>query len=370
MTKRRGRGEGSIYQRQQDGRWVGTIDLGYAAGRRVRRSYYGVTRKEVQEKLAHASRSVDLGLRIDRERMSLAAFLTSWLDGIVVRPSTARRYEQIVRVHLIPHLGRIRVASLTPQDVEAMLRAVQQGRSARTAAHVRAVLRTALTVAVRDGLALRNAASQAKAPRIEYRQVESMSPEQVATFLRTIEGDRLEALYVLALATGMRRGELLGLRWSDLDWTEGVIRVTAALQKVDGEYQRVEPKTARSRRTVTLPAVAVDALRRHRVREEERTVQPIDGYVFTTRSGIPFDGTNVTRWFQGHLVAAGLPRVPFHALRHTAASLLLARGVHPRVVMEILGHSQISLTLNTYSHVIPALQREAADQLNEALTAS
>lgn len=146
------------------------------------------------------------------------------------------------------------------------------------------------------------------------------------------------------------------------------MRVSHALQRIDGEYRLVEPKSNRSRRTVSLTAVAVEALRKHREASRRRDVVPLQDYVFTRRSGAPLDGPKVTKWFQAHLAAAGLPRIPFHALRHTAASLLLAQGVHARVVMEILGHSQISLTMNTYSHVIPSLERDAANRMNAILS--
>jgi integrase len=362
--KRRGHGEGSLYQRA-DGRWAAQIDLGWHDGRRVRKTLYATTRREVVEKLTAARRAMDAGLRPTGDRLTVGAYLTEWLEAVEVRPSTLRRYRQIVGSHLVPHLGRVPLAKLSPPDVERMLRAVGERRAARTAHHVRAVLRTALARAVRHGLVARNAAALAEPPHVEHREVQSLDPVQVRRLLEAVRGDRDEALYLTAIATGLRQGELLGLRWTDVDLIGGTVTVRHALQRVDGSLQLVETKTARSRRTVPLPAVALDALRAHRNAQDG----PMGSlYVFSTAKGTPLDGTNVTKRLQAILAEAGLPRVTFHALRHTAASLLLAQGVHPRVVMEQLGHSQISLTMNTYSHVIPALERDAADRMNALLT--
>jgi integrase len=211
----------------------------------------------------------------------------------------------------------------------------------------------------------RNPAALAKPPHVEHREVEAWDAGQVRTFLEAIRGHRLEALFTVAVVTGLRQGELLGLRWSDVDLAAGTLTVRQALQRVDGTLQAVETKTARSRRTVPLPVLALDALRAHRTRQDGPVASL---YVFTTPSGAPLYGTAVYRDFVAVSAAAGLPRIRFHSLRHTAASLLLAQGIHPRVVMELLGHSTIALTMNTYSHVIPALEREAADRMNAILT--
>lgn len=209
--------------------------------------------------------------------------------------------------------------------------------------------------------------------RVPRYELTPLDPAQARRLLDVIRGDRLEALYTVALAVGLRQGEALGLRWEDVDLDAGMMNVRHALQRVDGRLVLVEPKSHTSRRTIALPAGTVAALREHRRRQlEERVLagrrwQDQD-LTFTTTIGTPLDGTAVTKRFQRLLAYAGLPRQRFHDLRHACASLLLAQGVHPRVVMEVLGHSQISLTMNTYSHVIPALQREAADRM-EALLA-
>lgn len=358
--KRRGHGEGTLFQRA-DGTWRGMIDLGWQGGKRIRRSVSGATRREVVDKLKAARRALDAGLQPTSDRLTLAAYLEDWLDATrdTVRPSTGTRYASMVRTHIVPSVGRIPLTKLAAGDVERMLR--DMDGSPRTRHHARAILRTGLARAVRHGLILRNAAALATPPRVEHREVEAWDASQVRRFLATIRGHRLEGLFTIAIVTGLRQGELLGLRWSDVDMSAGTLTVRHALQRVDGRLQLVETKTARSRRTVPLPELALRAL---------RTAQdgPMVGtHLFTTPSGGPLYGTAVYREFLAATAAAGLPRIRFHSLRHTAASLLLAQGTHPRVVMEMLGHSTIALTMNTYSHVIPALERDAADRMNAIL---
>lgn len=369
--KRRGHGEGSIYRRADNGLWVGSLNLGWREGKRVRRAFYGKTRREVQDMLDAARQSVQTGIEPTGKRLTVESYLHDWLEASrsSVRYSTWRRYEQIVRCQLIPHLGHHPLSKLTAGHVEAMMRAVAgEGRSIRTSLHCRAVLRSALSRAARHGLIVRNAAALADPPHAPQQDVQSLNPDEVRSLLASVEDDPFGPLYVLSIASGLRQGELLGLRWSDMDLESRTVSVRRALQRVNGQLIAVEPKTARSRRDVSLPTVALDALRLHRRRQLAAPVQSAMGYIFTDEAGRPLHGPAVTRRFQARLKDAGLPRVPFHALRHTAASLLLARGVHPRVVMEMLGHSTIALTMNTYSHVIPALQREAADQMDAMLT--
>lgn len=372
---RRGQHEGNVYRRA-DGRWEARLQLGYADGRRVRRSFYSKTRAEVIQRLSQAQRQLHDGYAPRDERLTVERYLTEWLAESVkprVRPSTYRSYEMLVRQHLVPDLGRQPLAKLTAAQVQALLnRKLAAGLSPRSVHHVRAVLRRALNQAVRWGLVARNVATLVDAPLVPRFEVAAMSPEQAKAFLSAVSGDRLEALYTAALATGLRQGELLGLRWADVDLDHGELNVRHALQRIDGTLQLVQPKTNLSRRRVALAAIAVGALRRRRTQQlQERlfagSLWQESDFVFTTVAGAPLDGVNVTHHLQDVLHRAHLPRMRFHDLRHACATLLLAQGVHPRVVMETLGHSQISLTMNTYSHVIPALQRDAADRIDDAL---
>ena len=373
---RRGANEGTIRQRK-DGRWEARVIVTESSGRRVRRSLLGRTRAIVAAKLAEAQRAESIGLPAASARMTTADYLASWLEAIEprIRPRTYESYELIVRVHLAPGLGHHPLPRLSPPAVQAFLNArTRDGCSPRTVAYIRAVLRQALGQAERWGLVSRNVARLAEPPRVPRREVRPLDPAQARAFLAAIRGDRHEALYLVALGVGLRQGELLGLSWPDVDLDAGTLRVRQALQRIKGGLILVEPKSATSHRTVALPAVVAEALRAHRIRQlEERLASggrwPDDprDLVFLSTVGTPLDGVAVTRRFQALLADAGLPRQRFHDLRHACASLLLAQGVAPRVVMETLGHSQISLTMNTYSHVVPQLGRAAAERMDEAL---
>ena len=235
------------------------------------------------------------------------------------------------------------------------------------------MLRTALEEAVRWGLIGRNVAKLVKPPRPKRSDIQPLDPEQVRRLLETIRGHRLEALFTVALAVGLREGEALGLRWQDVNLDAGRISVRIALQRISGKLQFEEVKSATSRRHITLPALAVEALRVHYLQQQQEQELlgeswPNTGLVFTSMRGTPLEPRNVVRLFQRMFQKAGLPHKRFYDLRHTCATLLLVQGVHPRVVMEILGHSQISLTMNTYSHVSPTLQREAASRMDDVLS--
>ena len=372
---RRGNNEGSIYKRT-DGRWAAAINLGWQAGRRKRKTFYGETRRVVQEQLSAALRAQQQGLPMVSERQTVELFLDRWLSDSVeprLKPRTYQSYAEIVRLHLSPSLGRIRLAKLTPQQVQRLINEkLSDGLSPRRVQYIHAVLRCALGQAEKWGLVPRNVAKLADAPHVPRFEIRPLTSEQAQEFLAAVKGDRLEAVYAVALAVGLRKGEALGLRWDDIDLETGTIAVRHSLQRIDKKLQLVEPKSARSRRTLALPSVLQTALRAHRARQLEERLRAGStwqetGFVFTTPIGMPLDGANVSRAFHRALEAAGLPRQRFHDLRHAAASLMLAQGVPARVVMEALGHSQISLTMNLYSHVVPALLQDAADKMDAAL---
>lgn len=376
MASKRGAGEGSIFRRKEDGLWVGSVDLGRRDGQRRRRAVYGRTRREVQDKVATLLRAHQLGTVPSTGTGTVAQFLTTWLENSArprLRPSTYRSYSDLITLHLIPGIGHVRLDRLAPTQVQAMLNAkVAGGLSPRRVEFMRAVLRTALNQAIKWEMLTRNAAALADSPRVTRRPVQVLSPEEAQRLLEAARGDRFEALYAVALSLGLRQGETLGLRWQDVDMKDQRLTVVYALQRVDGKLRLVEPKTARSRRSIKLPQVIAELLVEHRKRQvEDRLLaggrwQQSD-LVFTTTIGTPLDGAMVTHRFPQLLASAGLPRIRFHDLRHSCASLLLAQGVSPRVVMETLGHSQISLTMNTYTHVMPAAQAEAANAMDRIL---
>lgn len=270
-------------------------------------------------------------------------------------------------------LGRIPLERLTPQHVQALFnQKLREGLKPKTVRYLRGTLRTALNDAVRWGLISRNAAALVEGPRVERFKILPFTPDEARRLLHAIKGDRLEALYSVALTMGLRQGEALGLSWADVDLDMGYVRIARQLQRIHGSPQLVEPKTERSRRTLAMPHMISNALKEHRSRQDrersaanERWVE--SGLVFTTPIGTPLDGTAVTKGFHQILDKAGLPQRRFHDLRHSCATLLLVQGVSPRVVMDLLGHSQIGLTMNTYSHVIPDLRRDAAQRMEELL---
>jgi integrase len=335
----------------------------------------GKTRREVQEKLTAALRAHHQGLPIDQdERETVGKFLDRWLDDIAssIRASTLKSYRDIVRVHLQPELGHVRLTKLTPAQVQTMLTSkTASGLSPRRVQYIRAVLRSALAQALDWSLVARNAAELTRAPKVVYDEVKPLSVEQARALLAAVRDDRLEALYVLALSTGMRQGELLGLRWEDVDLEQRTLRVSMTLHRVNGEYQLQEPKTQRSRRAIVLPRVAADALGRHQGRQNEERALTGDwertDLVFTTDRGAPLHGSSITHRFQDLLERAGLPRQRFHDLRHGCATLLLAQGVQGRSIMGALGHSQIGLTMNTYGHLTPSMEADTAARMDAIL---
>jgi integrase len=373
--RKRGQGEGSIYKRK-DGLWAGAVNLGYQSGKLKRKVYYGKTREEVQIRLVAALRDVQKGIPIPTERQTLAEFLQSWLTEVVkpsVRPKTLKTYDYIVKLHIEPELGKKVLTKLSPQDVQRFMNEkLKSGLSARTVRHINDTLRCALNVALRWGLVSRNVATLVGPPRIQRKEVRSFTPNEARIFLKTIKGDRLEALFSVALSLGLRQGEALGLRWQDVDFEARTLRVSYAIQRIEGKLQMVEPKTERSRRILPLPETVLSALRTHRSRQLEERFSlgshwQETGLVFTSTIGTPLEPRNVVRKFHALLKKAELPHYRFHDLRHACASLLLAQGVPARTVMEILGHSQISLTMNTYAHVMPVMKQDAMDLMESIL---
>lgn len=280
----------------------------------------------------------------------------------------------MIRLHVVPALGSKRLERLTAADVRVLLNGKRDaGLAANTIRHIHALLRVAPTQAVREDLAPRNVASLVQVPMPPAADVRPLDVEEARRLLDAARGDRLYALWEVALGIGLRRGEALGLHWQDVDLEAGALRVEQTLQRTGGRLVLAPPKTARSRRTVPLPPVCVAALRAHRVAQarEQLAVGPAwqdSGLVFTTGLGTAIEPRNVNRSFAALCRRAGLRPIRLHDLRHTCATLLLAHGVSARVVMETLGHSQIAITMNTYTHVLPVLQREAADRMDALLS--
>jgi integrase len=371
MSKRRGRGEGSIYQRA-DGIWCATATTGYTqTGGRRRTTIYGKTKASVQEKLMRMQSAHLDGVVVEPKRMNIATYLDHWLEvgaKPTVREKTFVRYEGIVRMYIKPYIGGTPLSQLQPSQVQALYtRLEQDGVSASTRGHTHAVLRRALAQALKWDYVVRNVCDAVTKPRIARKAVHALSVSEVARFLLAAVADRYYALWVLAIVTGMRLGELLGLDWRDVDLKEGAITVRHTLIEVSNKRVLGETKTSKGRRRIELPAMAVTALREHRERMFAEGHANL--WVFCDLKGGTIRQANIrTRNFRRILVAANLPHMPIHDLRHTSATLLLGQGVHPKIVQERLGHSQISMTLDTYSHVLPSMQKAAAATLDELLT--
>ena len=371
-NRRRGPGEGSIYQRR-DGRWTAAISIGNGK----RKSFYGKSRQEVATKLTKALHTQQNGLKLPNERVTVASFMLQWLECAVrgfVRPATYTSYEGIVRLHILPEIGHLALARLSTEDIQKLLGKKQKaGLSNKRLHHILSVLKQALNTAVAWEKVPRNVAQQATAPPLKKQQIVPLTPEEARHFLAACEDDRLGALFTVALAMGLRRGEILGLQWDDVDFKSRTLSVRHALQRVEGQLQLVPPKSTRSIRTIPIPDIAMHALKRHQTRQEEEARAAGhkwtgSGFVFTTSIGTPLDGDNVTKRFKRLLREAGIRDQRFHDLRHCCGTLLVAQGVHPRVVMEILGHSQISVTMNTYASVNHDLQQNAMAKLNNVLS--
>jgi integrase len=370
LGRKRGNNEGSIFP--YHGRWAAAISL--SGGRR--KYLYGRTREEVRRLLADALSAREHGTLADTRGLTLGSFLDIWLSEVAkpsVRHWTYKGYEVHVRLHLKPALGRLPLDRVEPTHVQSLLNAkLKSGLSPKSVRYILGTLRTALNQANRWGYISRNPAALVDGPRVERYEIQPLSLDEARTFLAAIKGDRLQALYSVALTMGLRQGEALGLRWQDVDLSAGTLRVSKQLQRIDGEFKLVEPKTSRSRRTLALPATAIYELKDHCLKQRDERMAAGARWsdmdlVFTRPDGGPLDGTVVTHQFHRLLDKAGLPQRRFHDLRHSCATLLLAQGVSPRVVMEILGHSQIALTMNTYTHVLPELKRDAARRMDEAI---
>jgi integrase len=382
----RGHNEGSIFKRT-DGRWVAMLSL--PSGKR--QSFYGKTRQEVQRRLAAAQRDLEAGIPVITDRQTVGQYLTSWLEAIkpTIEFGTWRRHREFVELHVAPKVGHTLVRELSPQQVQRLYAdCLATGLSGSTVHHLHATLHKALKDAERLGIVARNVCKLVNPPRMDESEIQPLSRDDVGILLDIASGERLEALYVVALATGMRQSELLGLRWSDVDLDArpvdprpedvrpgGLIRVRTQLKRLEGQWVLREPKTRRSRRQIAVPDPVVDALRRHHVRQLEERLRLGAAWqdrdlVFCTQTGGPLFARNLYRSFKALLRKGALPDIRFHDLRHTCATLLLSAWVNPKVVSEMLGHATVAITLDIYSHVLPDMQQDAAVAMGQLLYGS
>jgi integrase len=334
-----------------------------------RRTVYAKTERECAKKLRDAMRAASQGVVNSKVRDTVAGYMTSWLEGckLSLRPQTWSTYERYIRLHINPNIGSARLSGLQAHHLRSLYgKLIDQGLSPTTARHCHGVIHKALAQAAREGLVARNVADLVDPPTRARREMTVLDAAQTRRLLDAAAGDRLEALYVLAVTTGMRRGELLALRWQDVDLQRGSLAVTGSLHRTPTGLEVGSPKTAKSRRRIELSALALASLSRHRASQE---AVPLPGaFVFTNRAGRPVEPSNLLhRDFPAVLAKAGVPHIRFHDLRHTAATLLMSQGEHPKVVSDLLGHSNIGITLDLYSHVSEAMHRQAAKTMDDLL---
>lgn len=375
---RRANGEGSIYP-FRDG-WRGAAVYTDDQGRRRRRVFSARLKDDVRRRMAAFQADADRGMT-PPESMTVGAFLLRWLEASRqrIRPSTWRGYETNVRVYLIPAFGKVELAKLTPSQVERMTADLEaSGRAPRTAAMARTILRRALADAQRDGLAHRNVAALARPPHVPGRALEAgrdyLTAEQLRQLISVAALHPLGPLVTLAASTGLRQGEILGLSWPDVDRDAGRLTVRRSLARVHGGgFALAETKTRRSRRTIDLPKAARAALERQSgLQETARDAagtawQDVDELVFTDAVGRALRGSDVNHGFHRLLDAAGLPSIPFHGLRHSCATAMLAAGIPLKTVSDHLGHSTIVVTADRYAGLTPELRRDAAAAMDRAL---
>ncbi len=396
----RANGDGTVYQRK-DGRWeaAGYVLAPGNTRRRVR--VYGTTRTEALAKLTAKIHASNRGIPVPTIQGTLGAYLAYWLDTVAVhrlRPHTLTRYRAVTRLYIQPGLGTKKLARLTAKDVRTFLdglrtqcRCCARGLDARrlrccatgkcctkrlsplTLAYIHSILKSVLEHAVREEEIPRNVARNVRMGTPHPKRTEPFTTAEARRFLDATSSHRLHALFELALHTGLRKGELLGLRWEDLDLDDGTAAIRRTLQRLTGHGLTPLPvKTRTSERRIALPARCAQSLKLHRDRQEAERLAAGDnwsetGYVFTTATGNPIEQTNLTRAFQALLRQTGLRRIRFHDLRHTTATLLLEQGVELVVIKELLGHAHIGVTATVYAHVRLRLQREAMTTLGNAL---
>lgn len=370
-NKIRGWNEGTIHQRP-NGSWRAQVT---SQGQRIGKTCK--TKTAAQMWLRQMQLKLDQGFDVEASKITVADYLPQWLDTNkpAIQSTTAYHYKIIIDKHIVPYIGTIPLGELRLARIESLYtELLESGLGIRTVRITHSVLHAALEKAVRQHLILRNPAHGAAQPRYRHAEMCVLDETQVTQFLITANESPYSALYHLAVQTGMRQGELFGLKWSDLQWNRGVLHVQRQVKRPPGKgWQFSEPKTKAGRRTIQLGERVLQALREHRERQSKaKRLMGIawqeNGLMFTNSVGNPGDGSNIRKDFYSVLEAAGLPKIRFHDLRHTAATLMLNHSVSPIVVSKMLGHSKPSVTMDIYGHLLYGMQAEAAKLMDELVS--
>jgi integrase len=375
--RRRRNGEGTVYGPRKDGRYVGAFYAPTSTGTYKRVYVYGKTWEQARDRLIEEQAKTGRGIPVPAESWKLGPYLDNWLESVIKatrRPATYALYEMIARLYLKPGLGSYRLRHLSVSHVQRFLNAqLAGGQSLRNVHMMRQVLSAALTRASREDLISRNVARLAELPTWEPAEVRSWTADEALAFLRASRADPLYPAFILLLVYGMRRGEVLGLRWADVDLDAGVIRVRQQLQRVSGSLQSGPVKTRAGNRDLPIVELARVALiaRRQKQAADREVFGPAwldTGLVFTTRSGLPLEPRNLVRSFRRICDDHKIRVIKVHHLRHTTASLLKKLGVPPRDTQMILGHAQFTTTMQIYTHVDDEARSRALTGLNDLLS--
>jgi integrase len=382
MAKKRGNGEGSISKRK-DGRWQGAVTIGRKPdGSLNRKTFYGKTKKEVTEKLLKAQHDLMQGTYTDSGNLKVADWMNTWLVQYKkgeIKPKTYDDYEYLIEQHIIPEIGAILLKNLKTNDLQSLYnRKSESGLSPRTVRYIHSVLHNALNQAVRGEIITRNVSDATSLPRREKKEMRVLSLEEQEKLIHVLQNDEHGFPFLFALATGLRKGELLGLRWKDVNFDENLINVRRNLSYIKNrdpegttKYKLItqEPKTERGQRSIPMPESIVVMLGYHQQQQKKNKELYAEKYidndlVFPSQLGTAMDPSNFSKRFYALVKKSGIEMANVHATRHSYATRLLEANVHPKIVQDLLGHSSISITLNTYSHVMPELKQEASEKLN------
>jgi len=374
--KRRGRrahGTGSVFQRadRKGKQWVAQLVL---ENGKTRQRYFW-TQAQAADALNEMLYEQKRGMLVTERDQTVQQCVEHWLEDVhkrAIRQSTYIEYRRLINSYILPELGQIKLQQLTIRRVEAFYtRKLDEELSASTIRNIHAVLHQSLAHAVRTNLVARNVCDSVTLPRKERREIQPFTEEQAHQFLVAVQGHRLEALFTVALVTGMREGELLALHWGDINFDQRYLQVRRTIRRFKGQGMKEgEPKTASSRRRIALSPFLTEVLKQHRVRQLEAKLKAGSQWeeydlVFSNFYGKALETGNLSRIFHKLLRDAELPHMRFHDLRHSAASILLAMGVPAKVVQELLGHSNITMTLNIYGHVLPGQQQAAIEKMSD-----
>lgn len=385
MSKR-ANGEGTIYQRK-DGRWAGEVSYISQNGEERRKFFYGKSQQEILDKIKKFNAEVEGNRVIEPQKLKVGEWLLEWLELYKkphIRPKTYEQYEAIIRVHINPQIGKQKLQQLQSRHIQRIYHALaNQKLSPRTIYLVHLVLRMALDQAVKERIIHENPVRATIPPKVKKKTAEVLSIEEQDAFLKALKGERLAPIFLFLITTGVRRGEALGLKWSDIvidmdgNMTAHIRRSVVRAKDPEGEFNTKlfieDTKTEKSKREIPLLEFTAKVLKAHKVQQNKEKLKAgseweDSGFVFSTRFGGVIEPSVLYREFRRILKKAGLEGVKIHTLRHTFATRLLELGTHPKVVQELLGHEDISTTLNIYSHVSPEIKRRAAEKLDTLFT--